>query len=333
MLISVCIPVFNGEKFLRRCLDSVAAQTFRDFEIIVVDDCSCGCDESGFDCKKICKIFTKQTKIKVNYVRHNKNLGCIEARRTAIYEARSKYIFCLDCDDAIKPNTLELLYNKATENDFDIVQCGTEVFFVNPDSEQSRNSKAEQKNFENVCKKTNLLIEQSLFDSQIFNAAIVDHSINLFVWGKLIKKEVFVHAYEKLPNVFCVFGEDYLISFFVAYFAKSYVGIKEKLCLYSVDTGISSSLRIETLERWEKICSVSSVFSIIFDEVNCGELELTREQLQAVQRQCNTYVLSCFRYLKYFVSEPIKKQAFSLMCEYWGKDYVEKIVNASGESL
>lgn len=333
MFISVCIPVFNGEKFLRRCLDSVAVQTFRDFEIIVVDDCSCGRDENGFDCRKICKVFTKQTKIKVNYVRHGKKLGCIESRRTAIYEARGKYIFCLDCDDAIKPNTLELLYNKAIENDFDIVQCGTEVFFVNSETEQNRNSKAEQSNFENVCKKTNCLIEQPLFDFQIFNASIVDHSINLFVWGKLIKKEVFVRAYEKIPNVFCVFGEDYLISFFVAYCAKSYVGIKEKLCLYSVDTGISSSLRIENIERWEKICSVASVFSIIFDEVNCGELELTQEQLQAIHRQCNTYVLSCFRYLKYFVSEPIKKQAFSLMCEYWGKDYVEKILNASGESL
>lgn len=153
MLISVCIPVFNGEKFLRRCLDSVATQSFRDFEIIVIDDSSSGRDENGFDCKKICRIFTKQTKIKVNYVWHNKNLGCIEARRTAIYEARGKYIFCLDCDDAIKPNALELLYKKALENDFDIVQCGTEVFFVNSDSEQHRNSESEQKNFEHVCKK------------------------------------------------------------------------------------------------------------------------------------------------------------------------------------
>ncbi len=333
MLVSVCIPVFNGEKFLRHCLDSVAAQTFRDFEVIVVDDCSGGRDQNGFDCKKLCKIFTKQTKIKVKYVRHGRNLGCIEARRTAIYEARGKYIFCLDCDDAIKPETLELLCSKASEGDFDIVQCGTEVFFVNPESEKTRNSAAEQGNFEHVKKKTNLLVEQPLFGSGIFNAAIVDRSINLFVWGKLIKKEVFVRAYEKIPNVFCVFGEDYLISFFVTYFAKSYVGIKEKLCLYSVDTGISSSMRIETLERWEKICSVSSVFSVIFDEANSGGLVLTQEQLKAVHRQCNTYVLNCFRYLKYFVSDAIKKQAFSLMCEYWGKDYVEKVINAGGETL
>ncbi len=333
MLVSVCIPVFNGEKFLRRCLDSVAVQTFRDFEIIVVDDCSCGRDQNGFNCKKICKIFAKQTKVKVNYVRHSRNLGCVETRRTAIYESRGKYIFCLDCDDAIKPNTLELLCGKAAQGDFDIVQCGTEVFFVNPETVQSRNSKIEQSNFENVCNKTNLLVEHPLFNSQIFNAAIVDRSVNLFVWGKLIKKELFVRAYEKIPNVFCVFGEDYLISFFVAYCAKSYVGIKEKLCLYSVDTGISSCLRIETLERWEKICSVASVFSVIFDEANCGELELTQEQLQCIHRQSDAYVLNCFGYLKYFVAEPIKKQAFSLLCEYWGKDYVEKVMNVCGESL
>lgn len=333
MLVSVCIPVFNGEKFLRRCLDSVAAQTFTDFEIIVVDDCSCGRDENGFDCRKICKVFTKQTKIKVNYVRHGKNLGCIESRRTAILASRGKYIFCLDCDDSIKPDALEVLVRKALECDFDIVQGGTEVYFVNPDSEKSRDSLAEQKNLENVRHKANLLLEEPVFGSKIFNAAIIDHSINLFVWGRLIKKSLFLQAFEKIPNVFCVFGEDYLISFFVSYFAKSYAGIITPLYVYSVDTGISSSVRIETIERWEKICSVSSVFSIIFDEINNGELFLDQNQSQAVHRQCNTYVLNCFRYLKYFVAEPVKKQAFSLMCEYWGKGYIEKILNASGESL
>lgn len=332
MLVSVCIPVFNGEKYLRRCLDSVAAQTFCDFELIVVDDCSSGCDENGFNCKKICKLFSKQTKIKLSYVRHSRNLGCVEARRTAVYESSGKYIFCLDCDDAIKPNALELLCNKANESDYDVVQCGAEVFFMNQ-NEKTASSSAEQKNFESVCKKTNLLSEQPLFNSSIFDVAIINNRINLFVWGKLIKKDVFVQAFEKIPNMFCVFGEDYLISFFAAYFAKSYIGIKDKLCLYSVDTGISSSMRIENLERWEKICSVASIFSVIFDELSCGGIELSKEQSQVVHRQCNGYVLSCFRYLKYFCSDSIKKQAFSLMCEYWGKDYVKKVLSANGESF
>ena len=109
-MISVCIPVYNSEKYLLKCLESLANQTFKDFEVIVIDDCSSGTNESGWNCKKICKVFSKQTKFKVLYYRSYRKLGCLESRRNATYHAKGDYIFFLDSDDSLKPECLEKLY-------------------------------------------------------------------------------------------------------------------------------------------------------------------------------------------------------------------------------
>ena len=138
MLISVCIPVYNGEQFLFRCLQSLANQTFKDFEIVVVDDCSPGTEEKGLNCKKICKVFSRKYKQKINYFRNSRNMGCIDARRNAVYEAKGKYIFCLDVDDVLEPECLEIMAKTAEEKNADIVQCGAKVVFAkNDDAEHS----------------------------------------------------------------------------------------------------------------------------------------------------------------------------------------------------
>ena len=329
MLISVCIPVYKGEQFLWRCLESLAAQTFRDFEIIVVDDCSPGLDEKGWNCKKICKVFSRKYKQKINYFRNSRNMGCIDARRNAVYEAKGKFIFCLDVDDVLKPECLEVLAKTQEEKNADIVQCGAEVVFAK--DADSEHSEADVNNKNNMERKANLLFEGELLGKEVFDFSVINHKINFFVWGKLVLRQVFLDAFEKIPPCYCVWGEDYLIYFFVTYFAKKYVGIKDKLYVYSVDTGISSGQKIEDLTRWEKVCSVSSVFSIIFDSIENENLELSDGQKDAVRRQCNTYVLSTYRYFKYFCIEEIKPQAWEMFCDYWGKSYVEKILIASGE--
>lgn len=331
MLVSVCIPVYKGEQFLWRCLESIAVQTFRDFEIIVVDDCSPGTNEKGWNCKKICKVFSRQYKQKINFVRNSRNMGCIDARRTAVYEAKGKYIFCLDVDDCLTPDCLEVMVKTSEEKNADIVQCGAKVVFANDSDENVIHSDADLNNKKNMQNKANLLYEGELSGNEVFDFSVINLKINFFVWGKLILRQVFLDAFEKIPPCYCVWGEDYLIYFFVTYFAKKYIGIKNELYVYSVDTGISSGQRIEDLVRWEKVCSVSSAFAIIFDAIANEEIEITSEQKDAVQRQCNTYVLSTYRYYKYFCNEDIKPEAWDMFCEYWGSDYVNNILIASGE--
>ncbi len=111
--ISVIIPIYNVEKYLRRCLDSVINQTFTDWEVICVNDGSP--DNSG----KIADEYATRDKRFIVY--HRKNSGVSNARNYAISHANGEYIMFVDSDDCIHPQTLEILYKFAQQNDADIV--------------------------------------------------------------------------------------------------------------------------------------------------------------------------------------------------------------------
>lgn len=112
-LISVIIPVYNVEQYLCECVDSVINQTYKNLEIILVDDGST--DSSG----KICDDYAeKDTRITVI---HQKNGGLSEARNTGLSESDGKYIYFLDSDDYIAPDTLETLIVIAEKDNSDIV--------------------------------------------------------------------------------------------------------------------------------------------------------------------------------------------------------------------
>lgn len=323
-MISVCIPVYNSEKYLLKCLESLANQTFKDFEVIVIDDCSSGTNESGWNCKKICKVFSKQTKFKVHYYRNSRNLGCLESRRNATYQAKGDYVFFLDSDDSLKPECLEKLYKCAEQNQADLVQCGATIAV----SESYSGAFLEP-----LQEKVNLLFEGTLQGEQIFNSANLEHKMNFFVWGKLIKRDILLSVWDNIPFCYCVWAEDYLIFLLISFFAEHYAGIKDELYIYSAETGISAVNKIDSLESWEKFCSTASAFTIVFEFLNNYENKITSEQKDAVQRQCNTYALTSYQKIKKSVSDELQEQAYSLLCEYWGKDYIENIVQSASKAI
>ncbi len=114
-LISVIIPVYNVEKYLERCLESVVAQSYHSIEVILVNDGST--DESPRICDEWSK---KDSRIKAF---HKENGGASSARNTAIsnLSEESKYIIFIDSDDYIYPNTIELLYEAVTLDNYDFV--------------------------------------------------------------------------------------------------------------------------------------------------------------------------------------------------------------------
>lgn len=114
-LTSVIIPVYNVEKYLEKCLNSLLNQTMKDFEIILVDDGSR--DMSG----EICDCYEKKdSRIKVI---HKKNGGLSSARNKGIEMATGKFLMFIDSDDWVHPRTLELLIHEAIFSNAEIVQC------------------------------------------------------------------------------------------------------------------------------------------------------------------------------------------------------------------
>lgn len=115
--VTIGIPVYNTEKYIRRAMDSILAQTFQSIEFLVCDD---GCtDASMFIVEEYQHQHPRGSDIRI--VHQSKNMGLGNARNRIIEETRSKYLYHMDADDSIAPNAIELLYNAARKNDAEIV--------------------------------------------------------------------------------------------------------------------------------------------------------------------------------------------------------------------
>lgn len=111
--ISVIVPVYKAEKYLHRCIDSLLAQTFTDFEVLLIDDGSP--DRSGEICDEYA---AKDSRVQVF---HKENGGQSSARNYALERIQGEYVFFLDSDDEIPPHALETCYKKSTQYRTDIL--------------------------------------------------------------------------------------------------------------------------------------------------------------------------------------------------------------------
>lgn len=110
--ISVIVPVYKVEKYIKKCVDSILSQTFTDFELFLVDD------GSPDNCGKICDEYAEKDNRII--VIHKENGGLSDARNVAIDKANGDYLTFIDSDDYVSDNHLETLYNALIETDSDI---------------------------------------------------------------------------------------------------------------------------------------------------------------------------------------------------------------------
>lgn len=114
--LSIIVPVYKVEKYLPRCIDSILAQTFGDFELILIDD------GSPDGCGRICDEYARKDKRIV--VIHQKNMGVSAARNAGLDIARGRYIGFVDSDDWIEPQMYEAMMDAIRENGADMAVCG-----------------------------------------------------------------------------------------------------------------------------------------------------------------------------------------------------------------
>lgn len=180
-IISVIVPIYNVEKYIHRCIDSLLAQTFNDIEIILVDD------GSPDRCGEICDEYaTMDPRVKVI---HKKNGGVASARQAGTDVAKGEYIIHADPDDWVAPNMYEDLYYKAKMTDADVTIC--DYFVTNG----------------NFCKIRRLKLRQ--FTSE---AVLKDlfGGLNAALWNKLIRRNCYIkYGLHFAPGI--NFSEDLLI--------------------------------------------------------------------------------------------------------------------------
>lgn len=196
-MISVIVPVYNTEKYLRRCIDSVLAQSFIDFELLLINDGSK--DNSGTICDEYAK---RDNRVRVF---HKKNGGVSSARNIGIENAKGKWITFVDSDDTLTKNALELMH---ANNNEDII-IGAIKFEISQTIQhvEWNSSIVELKDFKLFL---NLNIDTMILRSPCF---------------KLFKKDIILKNHIKMDEKI-VFGEDSLFVAEYLIYCKSIHSIK-----------------------------------------------------------------------------------------------------------
>lgn len=205
-IISLIIPVYNIEKYLKECLDSIAAQTFTDWECILVDDGSK--DGSGAICDEYA---AQDSRFKVI---HKQNEGVSSARNTGLDNAKCDWFAFVDSDDTIDNNYLELLYSTAVKTDSDMVVCG---FVKHYGDNMTADDLSQEKSAPDTNGADMMSLTRYEFLEDFHKFRINELSINVL-------HSPCMRIYRK-NNDFCVrfnsnikWGEDYLFN--LEYFAK-----------------------------------------------------------------------------------------------------------------
>lgn len=166
--ISIIVPVYKVELYLRQCIDSIITQTYKNLEIILVDD------GSPDDCGAICNEYAEHDNRII--VIHKENGGLSDARNAGLDIAKGNYIGFVDSDDWIEPDMYESLYNNLVDNDADIACCGYYESYVN----------------ENIF---HVLFEETILLSkeQAMKESFFYKRVSVCAWDKLYKKDIFMN--------------------------------------------------------------------------------------------------------------------------------------------
>jgi len=189
--ITIIIPVYNTEKYLHRCLDSILAQTFTDFECILIDD------SSKDNSIEICEDYAKKDN-RVIALKNDKNMGASLTRQKGLSYAKGEYIQFIDSDDYIEKDMLEKMYDKASKENLDIVFCDMLML----------------QDCRNIYIKANIDNKDKI--EMIKNIGVVINSYTASLCNKITKKQIFNNV--KFSN--SSFAEDKYISLQTAYYAE-----------------------------------------------------------------------------------------------------------------
>lgn len=195
-LISVIIPIYRVEEYLVRCIESVRNQTYKNLEIILVDD---GSDD---ECPAICDRYAKEdSRIKVI---HKKNGGLVSARRAAMPETTGEYIGYVDSDDYIDAGMFEHMYEKLIENQADIVV--TSHYEEYPEYTRKENLNINPGLYEGHA------LEEGVYSRILYDPMLDRWPFAANCWNKLFKREI-IYKRQMDVDEMITDGEDHAFVF------------------------------------------------------------------------------------------------------------------------
>lgn len=244
--VSVIVPVYNVEKYLRKCLDSIINQTYKDIEIILVDDGST--DNSS----KICDDYaSRDERI---YVIHNSNHGVSYSRNCGIKIATGKYILFIDSDDIVDDSYIYELVNANKNGFYDLVICNINDFYIRKKDTTFRKIHEE-------------LLTGRFFDDYYYLINLLRVPVVKLYKTKIIKNNNILFP----ENIFS--GEDQIFNFKYYRFVNKYKFINKALYRYFHRDNKSLS-KIRTKQTFEMINKKLCIEKEFFDSLEVKNKDL-----------------------------------------------------------
>lgn len=244
-LISVIIPVFNGDKYLKDCLNILQNQTFKDkFEIILINDAS---TDSFFEIIKGFKIEN------LRIFNFDENKGQSAARNYGIKKSSGKYVFFMDVDDKISLNSLHILFNASREYDYDYIFSDFERI------EDTKNQRVDRYNYSKdmIFSKEQILesMQRELFDPTLGHLGLFGCNGRLIKRRILIENEIFFD--EKIRWL-----EDKTFAWDVLKYVDKAKYIRDQLYSYYVNPNVKSAI-VDSLSKSNTISLIETILDHI----------------------------------------------------------------------
>ena len=239
---SIIVPVYNAEKYLSECIDSILSQSFTDFELLLIDDGSK--DKSGIICDEYAE---RDNRV---HVFHRENAGASAARNLGLDKAKGQWITFVDSDDWIVPDYLECMLDKAVKFNVDAVFCN--CYYV----------------FNNETIPYFIYKQDEVHDgNEILKKFLIKFGIRSELWGKIIRRK-FLENLRIKENI--TIGEDllYLMELYTNYNIKTLI-IKDPLYYYrQLPSSVmnSSNLLASNIKILSEYLSMSEHYSQIKDK-------------------------------------------------------------------
>ncbi len=257
-LLSVIIPVYNVEKYLRNCLDSILAQDFTDYEVILVDDGSTDhsgvlCDEYAADHPAFCCI-------------HKTNGGHTSARKCGYEASKGEYVTFVDSDDWIAPHMYRKLCQAIRDSHADIILC---------------NHIAAMQDREEICTmpfapgfydKTRL--EEEVYPSMLYSGTFYKYGISPNLWNKAFRRDLLKKHLMHVPDDIAV-GEDALASYSCILDAGSAYVLPDALYYYRSNADSMSRRTIPV----ERLLENRKMFRTLCDVIDIAAYPCMKKQL------------------------------------------------------
>ena len=311
--LSICIPVYNTEKYIERAILSVINQSFQDFEIIIVNDFS-----NDNTSKIINRLKLEDSRIRI--INHNKNLGVYHCRVEAVLNSNGKYILFLDPDDMFLNEYLfESLYNYNLKYNLDIIE------FLVYRQKEWQNYIFYPKNHilnHNHNYNKNIIYQPELSNIIYYTPRTKEYHdiICRTVWNKIYRREIQLKTIEYIGDEyyldeFLIVADDTLLNILNFQFANNYSNINIPGYLYNFKSSSMSNGYINNLHRINQDISFFLYFKILYKYIKefdkdrnylFGELNVNKERINEFKKLNMTEHIEKVKKILYDIKNDLK---------------------------